>query len=138
DVDLSGRTLAILGKGRTQKETLTLPTETKAALMAWIEVRGKDQGPLFTNLDQGHKDKARLTGNGLYRIIHTLGKRAGLNVHPHSIRHSSITTALDLCNGDLRKIARFSRHKNIQTLTIYDDNRLDLAGGVAKMLAGLF
>jgi integrase/recombinase XerC len=137
DVDLTAGTLSILGKGRTQKEALTLPTETRAALMVWLKVREVDHGPLFVSLDTGHKEQGRLTGNGLYRIIHTLGKRAGLNVHPHSIRHSSITIALDLFNGDLRKVARFSRHRNIQTLTIYDDNRLDLAGDVSRKLAGL-
>jgi integrase/recombinase XerC len=138
DVDLSAGRLSILGKGRTQKEALTLPNETRAALMAWFKVRGEDPGPVFISLDPGHKERTRLTGNGLYRIIHTLGKGAGLNVHPHSIRHTAITVSLDLLNGDLRKVARFSRHKNIQTLTIYDDNRLDLGGGVARMLAGLF
>jgi integrase/recombinase XerC len=42
---------------------------------------------------------------------------------PHRIRHSSITTALDKSDGDVRKVQKLSRHKNLNTLMIYDDNR---------------
>ena len=49
DVDITGGTLAILGKGRTQKERLTMPTETRNALTKWVSDRGTDPGPLFWN-----------------------------------------------------------------------------------------
>jgi hypothetical protein len=32
-------------------------------------------------------------------------------------------------------VQRFSRHKNLQTVLRYDDNRQDLAGDVAKRVA---
>jgi integrase/recombinase XerC len=44
DVDLEAGTVWVLGKGRTQKEQLTLPEPTRAALAAWISVRGHKQG----------------------------------------------------------------------------------------------
>src|SRR5262249_47973603 len=40
DVDLLAETVAVLGKGRTQKVTLTLPPATRAALAEWLTVRG--------------------------------------------------------------------------------------------------
>jgi hypothetical protein len=31
-------------------------------------------------------------------------------------------------------VAKFSRHRDIRTLTIYDDSRKDIGGDIAKML----
>ncbi|MCX6125407.1 MAG: tyrosine-type recombinase/integrase, partial [Proteobacteria bacterium] len=49
DYDLEASTLAILGKGRTQKEKLTVPDTSKTALKIWITERGSEAGPLFVN-----------------------------------------------------------------------------------------
>jgi integrase/recombinase XerC len=35
----------------------------------------------------------------------------------------------------VRAVQRFSRHKDIRTLQLYDDNRQDLAGEVARRIA---
>lgn len=56
----------------------------------------------------------------------------------HRIRHSSITEALNLTNGDVRKVQKLSRHSNLNTLMIYDDNRQNLQGEVTGMLDELF
>ena len=56
---------------------------------------------------------------------------------PHRIRHSSITEALNLTNGDVRKVQKLSRHSNLNTLMIYDDNRQNLQGEVTGMLDDL-
>jgi integrase/recombinase XerC len=135
DVDMVGGGLYILGKGRTEKERLTLPDETKKALAGWIEIRRKDPGPLFTNFDTSKKGGARLSGSGIYAIIRDLGKLAGIKVTPHKIRHSSITQALAMSGGNVRAVVKFSRHKDVNTVLIYDDNRLDLAGNIARMVA---
>ncbi len=49
DVDLERGTLRILGKGRLQKEVLSLPTRTRGILSEWIRCRGELGGPLFIN-----------------------------------------------------------------------------------------
>jgi integrase/recombinase XerC len=134
DVDLEGSFVWILGKGRTQKEQLTLPEPTKAALGTWIAKRGAEPGPLFLNFDRARKGH-RLTGAGLYHVVRKLGQKAGLEVHPHGLRHCGITQALDLTNGNVRAVQKFSRHRDLRILTLYDDNRLDLAGDVARLVA---
>lgn len=136
DLNLEAGTLKVLGKGKTQKVNLTIPTETKVALISWLQVRENEPGPLFLTLDPAKKGDGRLTGNGLYRVIKSLGKKSGLkSVRPHGLRHSAITEALNVTNGNYRAVVKFSRHANIQTITLYDDNRQDIGGTVAAMVA---
>ena len=42
-------------------------------------------------------------------------------MRPHGLRHTAVTTALDATNGDVRSVRRFSRHADIGTVLIYDD-----------------
>jgi integrase/recombinase XerC len=135
DADLAAGTLAILGKGRRGKTTLTLPEPTKAALVAWVAARGAAPGPLFTSFDR-KGTKTRLTGTSLARIVRALGAAAGIErLHPHALRHSAITEALDLSRGNIRDVQRFSRHADARTLLVYDDAREDKAGEIAKLVA---
>ena len=135
DLDRKAGTLAVLGKGRTQKDPLTLPPETKAAIEAWLLIRGEAPGPLFHSLDRARNGNGRLTGAGLYSIVRKLGKKAGLKVWPHGLRHAAITEALDLTRGNVRAVQKFSRHRDVRVIERYDDNRLDLAGEVARQVA---
>jgi integrase/recombinase XerC len=128
------RGLSILGKGRSAREWVSLPKDAKAAVEAWLELRGNYPGPLFIALDavnSGH----RLTGSSVYAIVRRLGDAVGARARPHGLRHTGITTALERLNGDVRKAAKFSRHKNVQTLMIYDDARTDVGGEVAELVA---
>lgn len=133
-VDLDAGTVSILGKGRRERETLTLPASTQTALEDWLKVRGDEQGPLVYNLDRRTKGR-RLTGAGLYHVVRTLGNEAGVKVRPHGIRHAAITEALEATQGNVRMVQRFSRHRDVRTLSAYDDNRQDLGGNVAALVA---
>jgi integrase/recombinase XerC len=126
----------MLGKARSQKEPMTLPEPTKAALEAWLQARGTEDGPLFVNFHRAGKG-GRLTGSAVYFIVRGLGTKAGLTVRPHGFRHLAITSALDLTEGDVRAVQKFSRHRNVRVLNTYDDNRQDLAGDVARLVAGV-
>jgi len=137
DVDLTRATIMVKGKGRTQVAPITLPSPTKAALAKWIIVRGPAPGPVFTNFNRAQKDPGRLTGAAIYNLVRSLGGDVGALVRPHGLRHLAITQALDVFNGDVRKVAQFSRHRDIRVLTIYDDNRSDAAGEVAAAVANM-
>ena len=137
DVETDPPALWVLGKGRTAKERLTLPAPTAAALAGWLAVRGDQPGPLFRPLDPGAAAGDRLTGEAVRRILRALSARAGLETtaRPHGLRHQAITSALDAGN-DVRRVRKFSRHIKIDTLLIYDDNRQDIAGAIARDVAG--
>jgi integrase/recombinase XerC len=115
----------------------SVPNPTMAAILAWVGVRGEHPGPLFTNL---HRDPnvagVRLTGRGLHKVITALGKKIGNEgVRPHGVRHTSVTRALDLTNGNMREVQKFSSHAKPETLMIYDDQRKDVAGEIASKVA---
>jgi integrase/recombinase XerC len=135
-VDLQAGTVSVLGKGRSDRVALSLPEPTKAALQAWIELRGTEPGPLFVNMDRAGKGR-RLTGRSVARVLKDLGRAIGIHVRPHGLRHAAITDALDITRGDVRAVQKFSRHRDLRTLTIYDDARRDLGGEVAKLVAGV-
>jgi integrase/recombinase XerC len=114
---------------------LTLPPETRNALEAWIGVRGGAPGPLFCSMNRAKPGKGRLTAIGLYGMVRELGRKLGMKVWPHGLRHAAITEALDLTGGNVRAVQRFSRHRDVRVLERYDDNRRDLGGEVAKQVA---
>ena len=135
-LDLDAGTVSILGKGTTERESLTLPEPTRRALADWLAIRGDEAGALFTNLDPARKGTGRLTGGGIWAIVSALGEVTGQTVRPHGLRHAAITKALDATGGNVRAVQRFSRHAKLDTLLTYDDNRRDLGGDVAKLVAG--
>lgn len=128
-------TVAILGKGRTERQLVTLPPAARAAVEAWIAARGSVAGPLFTSQDRARKGSGRLTDSAVYRLVRDLGKKAGIKARPHGLRHSAITDALDRTNGNIRAVRKFSRHKDFNVLVVYDDNRSDLAGDIARLVS---
>jgi len=134
DVDAEAGTVKVVGKGRAEKQILTLPEPTKRALAAWFAVRGDSPGPLFTNFDPARKG-GRLTGTAVYYIVKKLGDKAGVKARPHGLRHAAITEALDKARGDVRAVQKFSRHRDLRTLTVYDDSRRDYGGEVARRVA---
>lgn len=132
--------LLIKGKGKLTKEAISLSSKAVLLINEWLgEIgdRSLDK-PLFCTVDRatfGH----RLSGNAIYNIVRESAKAGGIEkvMSPHRIRHSAITAALDATNGDTRKVQKLSRHKNLNTLMIYDDNRHQHQAEVTGILADL-
>jgi integrase len=55
-------------------------------------------------------------------------------LRPHGVRHSSITTGLNLVN-DPRAVQRHARHASLETTMIYDDAKEDLGSQVSKRIS---
>jgi integrase/recombinase XerC len=143
DFSLPEKRLYILGKGRgSQKEPVTLSQGTADAIAAYLLAAGhsgETTGPLFRNV---HRNPAvqggGLTADGLYYLVGFYGARLGLNgLTPHKLRHSAITAALDATSGDVRKVQKLSRHRDLRTVALYDDARTDHQGEVTRRLAAL-
>ena len=141
DLDIDNRCLWIQGKGRgTDKEKIELGLATLDAIQDWLTARGRVRktSPLFCTLDyctKGH----RLSGEAIYTIVRELAEKAQIKkrLSPHRIRHSSITAALDATGGDVRRVQKLSRHHDLNTLMIYDDNRQNAQGEITNLLDDL-
>ena len=141
DLDLEAGTLKIRGKGRgTQAEIIKLGTKAIIALSEWLKARGETdtRQPLFTSTHKGYWGE-RLSTTSIYKIVRDSAHRAGVEkvISPHRIRHSSITTALDKTDGNVRKVQKLSRHAKFETLMIYDDNRANAQKEITEVLDGL-
>jgi len=146
DFDAEARRLAILGKGKgTQKVWIDLSERTAAAICAWLEARERGNSEsvtqteaLFVAVDNASAG-ARLSTTGIYKLVANYAQQAGIErtVSPHRIRHSSITAALEVTNGDVVAVQRLSRHSKVETVMIYNDNRLAQQAKVTNLLAEL-
>ena len=128
------------GRHDSNREVCSLPEPTRKALAAWLDVHplaafsgGTD--PLFVGLDRASKF-GPLSPKGAWEIVRDLGEAAGIKAWPHALRHASATHALNRTAGDIRSVQKFMRHASPATTMIYDDARKDMAGEVARLIAG--
>ena len=137
DFDPNDKTLAIVGKGQAQKQIITISEATTQAILAWLNARKTidPDAPLFVAVSH-NKRGHRLTGEALRQLVEGYCLKVGITkkMSPHRIRHSSITHALDE-TGDVRKVQKLSRHKKIETVMIYDDNRTNVQGSLTELLS---
>jgi integrase/recombinase XerC len=135
-LDLRAGRLSITGKGRREREWVSLPARTINALQAHLKLRGRTPGPLFCNFHpaNGSATMERLHANGIYWVLKKIGDQVDVRARPHGMRHSSITAGLDLAN-DPRAVQRHARHASLEVTMRYDDNRADLGGKVAKVVS---
>ena len=135
--------LWIHGKGRGQKEAIKISDRVIEVIDIWLDARSSariETKYLFCSLHLDPKIRGdRFTGDGIYSLVRNYGHLAGITkiISPHRIRHSSITAVLDATGGDVRKTQQLSRHKSIDTLIHYDDNRKKYQEEVTNILSDL-
>lgn len=137
DFNEADSTLKIKGKGKLSKEAIYLSPKTCEAIKQWLAVRynPNPSQPLFIALDRAFNGH-RLSTKSIYCLTkkHSEGVK---ELSPHKIRHSAITAVLDATNGNVRLAQKFSRHKNLDVLSRYDDNRIELQKEAVNLLANL-
>jgi integrase/recombinase XerC len=138
-LDVADSCLWVVGKGKRERQRLTIPAPTLAAILGWLDARGDQPGALFIRLDPGANNMGptRLDSETLNRIVKALGLKAGAprRTRAHGLRHASITRALDV-GRDIRSVQKFSRHASLDMVLRYDDARGDTFGDVASEIAG--
>ncbi|MFM2430615.1 MAG: tyrosine recombinase XerC [Cyanobacteriota bacterium] len=127
--DPTAKTLSIQGKGKRDRASIDLSASVVDAIQHWLSAREEAglNAPLFCALDRNHYGH-RLSGTSVYTVVRSLANLAEVSSRfsPHKIRHSAITAVLDATDGDLRSAQALSRHKSLEILQVYDDNRKQL------------
>lgn len=116
------RVLTVTRKGG-RKQHLPIVPWVGRIVDAWLDER--TEGPLFATAARagGH---GRLDQPAAFRLIRKLAAAAGLpnaeQLHPHSLRHSAITAALDE-GASLRDVQAMAGHADPRTTERYDRMR---------------
>ncbi len=118
DIDLPGRALRLVGKGRRERQVFLTNDWIASLTSAYIEARSSldlDHPHLLFNL---HYDP--LTPPAMRSRLAKAARAAGLDKHvtPHMLRHTAATQLIE-AGVDIRYIQRLLGHASLSTTEIY-------------------
>ena len=109
------------------------------ALETWLRRSGIEYGPIFPRLTAAGTIETRLTGNGVWKILHRRAAQANLTVpegerlSPHGLRAGFITEAY--LNGALdEQVMAHARQKDIATTRRYRKRAKTVAASPTHLL----
>jgi len=117
DVDLSGGTLRVMGKGQRERQVFFGHT-ARDTLQAYLAIR-QPEDPVDSALFLNHRGR-RLSTRGVQLLVKKHCQQTGLppSTSPHTFRHAFATHLLD--NGaDLRSIQELLGHQQLSTTQQY-------------------
>jgi integrase len=121
DVDFIAKTAFITGKGRDDKELIDLHPETVQVLKEYVKACNIADGPLFASRSNNSKGR-RLTTRALRGIVQVFLKGLGIEKVVHGFRHYFTTTLVKNYKGDLLQVAKYTRHRSLEMLQVYNDD----------------
>jgi len=130
DLDLVSGIAYVQAKGSDDKEPIYFNPETTKALKHYIDVCNIGSGALFKSL--GNRKSERLNARSIKREFKALFKGLGIDKTVHGFRHYFITHLLK--SFDVGTVRKFSRHKSLDMLIVYDDE-VNLAEKKDKVFA---
>jgi len=128
DLNLNSKIAYIQGKGQDDKEIIYLHPQTIKALRKYIETCKIGSGALFRSL--GNRKSKRLSSRTIKRDFAGLFKELNISKTVHGFRHYYITRLLE--NFEVSTVRKFSRHKSLDMLIVYDDE-IDLSAKKDKV-----
>lgn len=128
DLNLTSKIAYIQGKGQDDKELIYLNPQTVRILKEYIKICKIGSGALFRSL--GNRKSNRLSLRTIKRDFAGLFKELNISKTVHGFRHYYITRLLE--NFEVSTVRKFSRHKSLDMLIVYDDE-LDLSAKKDKV-----
>ncbi len=119
-IDRNGPSITVIGK-RNKERTVPISSEALKAIDAWLDVRGREPGPLFTPMTKdGNVTMDRISPQTLYMFMDRLWRRLEMEkFSPHDFRRTFISEMIDQ-SGDIASVAKMVGHDDINTTKIYD------------------
>jgi len=121
DLDLVAKTAAVQGKGQDDKENVNLHPETCKALHEYLKANKIADGAVFTSRSNNSATK-RLSTRSLRGLVKDTLKELGIDKSTHGFRHYFTTKLIQAYKGDILEVARYTRHKSVEMLQVYNDN----------------
>lgn len=120
DIDLKNKTAFIIGKGRDDKEPIHLHPTTVKVLKAYLIKYRFREGALFRS-ESNFSHGSRLTTKSIREIIKQVLITLEIDGSTHGFRHFFITKLIKSYKGELLTVSKYSRHRSIQMLEVYND-----------------
>lgn len=120
DIDLKNKSAYIRGKGRDDKERIYLHPHSVKALRKYLSAHRHHSGALFRSRSN-HANGRRLTTKSIREEIKHLLNTLEIDGSTHGFRHYFITKLIRSYKGELLMVSKYSRHKSIQMLEVYND-----------------
>lgn len=121
DIDLVNNLLFVRGKGQDDKEPIDLHPETTKVLREYLKMNRISSGAVFVSWSNNNKNQ-RMTTKSLRGIVKDTLMALEIPKTVHGFRHHFTTTLLKAYGGDLLSVARYTRHKSLEMLQVYDDS----------------
>ncbi len=137
DIDLD-RGIAVVRGGKGAKDRMVpIPEPIIREIREYLAAR-KD-GSEYLLVEEKRDNKDKISPKTVWYLLNRYGKKAGIKVTPHMLRHSFATHMLE--NGvDIRVIQEILGHSNLSTTQIYTKvtvEHLKRAQEKAKLIEGL-
>lgn len=121
DIDTVSKVALVQGKGQDDTEAIDLHPVTVSALRDYLKQYRIADGALFTSTSNNSRNQ-RLTTKSIRNIINPLLRSLEIGKTVHGFRHYFVTQLVKEYKGDLLSVIRYSRHKSIEMVQIYDDS----------------
>jgi site-specific recombinase XerD len=124
-IDMSARkgSVEVVGKGRKHR-SVPLNPDVRAALRSLIDWADIEEGPIW------HGQRGPLSANAIWRIVAKYGRRAGIDLTPHELRHTFCRMLAEK-GVRLEQIAALAGHESIETTRRYvEPGKEDLRSAV--------
>lgn len=120
DIDIKNKTAYIIGKGRDDKEIIHLHPHAVKVLKNYLAKYRFKEGALFRS-ESNHSYGSRLTTKSIREMIKQVLVNLNIDGSTHGFRHFFVTKLIKHYKGELLTVSKYSRHKNIQMLEVYND-----------------
>ena len=121
DILLPRKIAMVHGKGRDDKEAIDLHPRTVDALQTYMNECQIKSGPLFVSCSNNNRN-GRITTRTIRNLVKSFLKNLEIDNTTHGFRHFFTTRLIELFSNDLLTVTKFTRHKSVETLQVYNDN----------------